>query len=235
MNDYTEVMIRTTIAFVVLFLISKLLGKKLISQMTYFDYITGISLGTLSATAAMDYSGEFGPYFLALVQWGIFSILLGVISLKSRKVRKFVEGEPTLMIQNGQVLEENMKKSQYNLDNLIVSLRKKNIFNISDVEFALLEPDGTLSVLPKSQHRPITPSDLNLDTGYEGLSTELIMDGKIVYANLAQVGLDETWLKEQLAAQNVNSIEEVVIAQLRPDGTVYIDQKTDQFPMYHDV
>jgi uncharacterized membrane protein YcaP (DUF421 family) len=114
-----------------------------------------------------------------------------------------------------------------------MGLRQKNIYNISDVEFALLETDGEVSVLPKSQKRPVTPADLHLNTNYEGLNTEMIVDGKVVEQNLQQVGLDLQWLKDQLNAQNVHSVSDVVYAELSSDGTLYIDKKSDTFPTYN--
>jgi uncharacterized membrane protein YcaP (DUF421 family) len=201
--------------------------------MTFFDYIAGIAMGTLAASLAMEFTNSAGPYFLALTLWALYALSLGIISLKSRKARSIIEGEPTILIHNGHVMEENMKQIRFNIDDLIMGLRQKNIYNISDVEFALLETDGEVSVLPKSQKRPVTPDDLHLKTNYEGLNTEMIVDGKVVEQNLQQVGLDLQWLKDQLNAQNVHSVSDVVYAELSSDGTLYIDKKSDTFPTYN--
>lgn len=233
MNVYTEVFLRTTFSFAALFLYARILGKKLISQMTFFDYIAGITMGTLASSLAIEYNNRTGPYFLALTLWVLYSIILEVIALKSRRARSIIEGEPTLLIQNGQLMEENMKRIRFNIDDLLMGLRHKNIYNVSDVEFALLEPDGQVSVLPKSQKRPVTPADLHLDTRYEGLNTEIIVDGKVVEQNLQQVGVDLQWLKGQLTAQNVHCLSDVVYAELSSDGTLYIDKKSDTFPTYN--
>lgn len=233
MNEFVEVFFRTTFSFGVLFLFARILGKKFISQMTFFDYIAGITMGTLAAAVALEIQISVWPLFFALTLWAAYTLLLDFVSLKSRKARSVVEGEPTVLIQNGQVLEENLKQIRVNMDDLLMGLRKKNIYNISDVEFALLEPDGQVSVLPKSQKRPVTPADLHLDTAYEGMSTEMIVDGKVVEQNLQQVGLDLQWLKDQLTAQKVNCVSDVAYAELSSDGKLYIDRKSDTFFTYN--
>ncbi|AZR73159.1 hypothetical protein BBF96_07035 [Anoxybacter fermentans] len=229
MSAYSEVFLRATFSFIILFFFTRVLAKKLISNLTYFDYIIGITIGTLAAALTIDLKSNPGPIFLALFLWTVYSLSLSFISLKFRKGRKIIEGEPTLLIQNGKILEENLSKLRLTLDDLMKQLREKNIFKVSDVEFALMETDGKISVLPKSQNRPVTPKDLNLDTKYEGLPTELIIDGKIIYQNLEQNNLDVQWLKDQLRAQQVNSVEEVNLAQLGTDGKLYIDLKSDNF------
>lgn len=228
MSNYLEIFWRSTFAFFVLFLLAKFIGKKLISQMTFFDYIAGISIGNLSAVLAIDHSRTVGPVLLALLLWTTYTILLDIISLKSRRARKFIEGRPTILIQNGKVMEGNLKKIRFSVDDLLMVLRQKNIFNIADVEFALLESDGKASVLPKSQKRPVTPNDLKIHTPYEGVPSELIVDGKIIYKNLEYNKLDIQWLKEQLELRSIARVEDIGLAQLMSNGKLYIDLFEDQ-------
>lgn len=228
MSSYMEILWRSTFAFLTLFLLAKFIGKKLISQMTFFDYIAGISIGNLSANLAIDHSKSVGPILLALLLWSAYTVLLDILSLKSRRARKFIEGRPTLLIQNGKIMEGNLKKIRFSVDDLLMVLRQKNIFNIADVEFALLEQDGKASVLPKSQKRPVTPNDLKIHTPYEGLPSELIVDGKIIYKNLEYNKLDIQWLKDQLEMRKIARVEDVFLAQLMSNGKLYIDVKGDQ-------
>lgn len=227
MSVYLRIFLQTTFAFITLFLISKVLGKKLISQMTLFDFFSVITLGILTAFFVIEVKNS-GPIFLALLLWVIYLAILGVISLKNRKIRQFIEDKPLVLVQNGHILEENMGKSRIDLDSLLARLRAKNVFNLADVEFALLETDGQVSVIPKSQKRPVNAADLNISTTYEGLSTDLIIDGQIIYQNLEQVGLDIQWLKDQLIIQKINSVEDIALAQLDTNGQLYIDLKSDK-------
>lgn len=228
MSVYLRIFLQTTFAFITLFLISKVLGKKLISQMTLFDFFSVITLGSLTSFLVIEVKNSPGPIFLALLLWVIYLAILGVISLKNRKIRQFIVDKPLVLVQNGHILEENMGKSRIDLDSLLARLRAKNVFNLADVEFALLETDGQVSVIPKSQKRPVNAADLNISTTYEGLSTDLIIDGQIIYQNLEQVGLDLQWLKDQLIVQKINSVEDIGLAQLDTNGQLYIDLKSDK-------
>jgi uncharacterized membrane protein YcaP (DUF421 family) len=162
-----------------------------------------------------------------LVVFSAAAYLTGMMTVKSRPLRKLIEGEPTVVIHNGRILEHNMAKLHYNVDNLLNQLREKNVFNIEDVEFALLEGNGGLSVLLKSQKRPLTPSDLGIPTSYEGLSSEIIVDGQVIYQNLKQNNLDEQWLIAELRKRGYNSPRDIVLATLSSDGELYIDNKKD--------
>ena len=147
-----------------------------------------------------------------LLQWAI---------TKHRRFAKIVEGEPVVVIQSGKILNDNIRLLRYRVDDIMVQLRQKNIFDISDVEVALLEPNGTLSVQKKSQLEPVTPKDLNLPTEYKGLPVELIVDGEILDQNLRQVGLDRAWLVNALAQREINSPKEVFYASLNTQGELF--------------
>lgn len=173
-----EVFLQTILAFMAIFFYTRILGKQQVGQLTFFEYINGITLGSIAAVLATDLGTNSTWYhFLGLTLFAALTWLFGFIAMKSRPARKLIAGEPTIVIHNGKILEQNMGKMRYNLDELTMQLREKNIFNIEDVEFAIMEPNGSLSFLPKSQKRPLTPSDLNMPTGYEGVATELVVDG----------------------------------------------------------
>lgn len=210
-----------------LIILTRLIGRKLLSQMSIFDYIIGITIGTIS-----------GSYVVQMVQgmWVLLSpviltlstILFGLINMKSIKIRKFTEGEPVIVVQNGKILDKNLLKLRYHLDDLEMQLRDKGVFNFADVEFAILEPHGQLSVLKKTQNQPVTPKDLNIQTNYQGLATEIIKNGKLFEQNLNQNNLTFDWLYEELKKQNINKISDVLYAALNTDGTLYIDLKDDK-------
>lgn len=227
MPEILEVAMRTIGSFVAILVLTRILNKEQVGQLTYYEYVTGITIGSMAATVAIDTEVKFLPDVLGLILWVFLTFLAGYVSLVSRPARKLLEGEPTVLVHNGKILERNMAKLRYNLDDLLIQLRNKNAFNIADVEFAILEPNGQLSVLLKSQKRPLTPEDLQIPTKYEGVPTEIIEDGEIIYANLQQVHLDENWLTNELHKQGIYDVHEVEYASLDNFGNLYIDKRKD--------
>ncbi|NLC39152.1 MAG: DUF421 domain-containing protein, partial [Clostridia bacterium] len=224
-----EVFLQTILAFAAIFLYARILGKQQVGQLTVFEYINGITFGSIAAALAV----EIGPqetwyHFLGLTVFFLLTYFLGHVALVSRPARKLIAGEPTIVIHNGKILEDKMKKMQYNVDELTMQLREKGYFDLSQVEFAILETNGALSVLPKSQYRPLTPRDLGLKTRYEGMMSEIIVDGQVIYQNLVQNNLDEKWLMEELMKQGIQDLDQVAYAGLGSDGNLYVDKVQDQ-------
>ena len=150
------------------------------------------------------------------------------IALKSRHISKYIAGEPTIVIMNGQIMEEDLREMRFRVTDLLEMLRVKGIFNPSEVEFAILETSGKLSVLKKSQHQNLTPQDMNLDTDYEGINVEIVYDGQILKENLEQFKLDKEWLENKLNQAGISSISEVFLATLDTTGILYIDTRNDK-------
>lgn len=220
-----EAIIRTLIAIVILFIVARVLGKKQIAQLSYFDYILGITMGSIAAMLSLDSSIKLVNGIMSLVIWGVASLLFSFTALKSMTARRVLEGVPTVMIKNGQIIDESLKKDKYHLNDLMEDLRGKGVFDIADVEFAILETDGKLSVLRKSQSEPVTPKDLNLSTSYKGLCANIIIDGKVMCNHLQMLGLDEKWLQEELSKMGINSYKKVFLATLDTNGKLYVDLK----------
>lgn len=235
MPETLEVMLRTLGAFFAILVLTRILNKEQIGQLTYYEYVTGITIGSMAATVAIDTEVKFLPDVLGLILWVVLTYLAGYASLISRPARKILEGEPTVLVHNGKILERNMAKLRYNMDDLLIQLRNKNTFNIADVEFAILEPNGQLSVLLKSQKRPLTPQDLQIPTKYEGVPSELIEDGKVIHANLQQVNVDEQWLLNELRKQGIKDIREVEYASLDNEGNLFVDKRQDHLTNVLDV
>ena len=227
METYFFGVLKALIAFVVILILARWLNKEQLSQLTFYDWIVGITIGSMAANLTNEPEGRILEHVVILVVFSAAAYLTGMMTVKSRPLRKLIEGEPTVVIHNGRILEHNMAKLHYNVDNLLNQLREKNVFNIEDVEFALLEGNGGLSVLLKSQKRPLTPSDLGIPTSYEGLSSEIIVDGQVIYQNLKQNNLDEQWLIAELRKRGYSSPRDIVLATLSSDGELYIDNKKD--------
>lgn len=231
-----EVIVQTFLAFGAILLYTRILGKQQVGQLTFFEYITGITFGSIAAVLATDVGTENTLYhFIGLTLFAGLSFLMGYASLVSRPVRKLVAGEPTIVIHNGKIMEENMRKMRYNLDELLMQLREKDVFDPSQVEFAVLEPNGNLSVLLKSSHRPVTPADLKVPTSYEGITSELVVDGQVIYQNLKQNNLDENWLYRELTNRGITDLKDVAFAALDAQGNLYVDLKRDNLSYIQDV
>ncbi|TDA68753.1 MAG: DUF421 domain-containing protein [Clostridia bacterium] len=231
-----EVALQTLLAFGAILIYTRILGKQQIGQLTFFEYINGITFGSIAGVLATDIGvGRTLTHFIGLTIFAGLTFSMGYLSLISRPARKLISGEPTIVVHNGKTLEQNMRKMRYNMDELLMQLRQKNVFNLSDVEYAIMEPDGDLSVLLKSQKRPLTPADLNLPTEYEGISVELVEDGQIIHPNLEQLRLDENWLQEQLAGQGVTDLNQVSLAVLDTQGHLYVDKKADNLTTPIDI
>jgi uncharacterized membrane protein YcaP (DUF421 family) len=206
-------------------ILSRLLGRKLVSQMTFFDYIVGIMIGSaaVNATTFEDNPPLFA--FVMLIAICILTLLIDIIHMKSIRIRKFVDSEPVIIIEKGKIIDKNMKKIRLTLDELTMMLRENSFFNMSDVESAVLEPNGQLSVLAKSDKLPLTPSDISLMPAYKGLTRDVIMDGKILENNLSYIGKNEHWLKKQLTGYGVHEIKDVFYAGLDSSGNFYVSKR----------
>lgn len=227
MAQYIEIVFRTLVAFVVLLLIARALGKQTIAQMTFFDFSAAITLGSIAGGLSYNTSVEFLGPLLALVLFAAITFLTQYISLKSRKARKLLAGDPTVVIQNGKILENNMKKMRYSLDYLNQELREKNVFDIREVLFAILEVNGELTVLKKPQYRNVTRQDFWIQTKPEKkLSIELIMDRQVIKKNLHENQLTDQWLETELSKSGLR-INDVFYAVLGADGQLYIDTYND--------
>lgn len=225
--------IRTTVAYLLLLTVARLMGRKALSQMTFFDFAVIITLGSVTANLAMGQDNTPISAATALLTLGGLAILTGFLHIKSVWVRKLTNSEPVTAIENGKIKDQNLKKLRFTLNELTSLLREKNIFDYSDVEYAIIENDGQLSVLPKSQKSSLTPSDMNIPTSYKGLTRDLIMDGKILLENLQAANLDEKWLIDQLLTQGILNVKQVFYAGLDSSGGLYFSVKQQETKEKH--
>ncbi len=235
MNLFLGALLKTMIAFFGILVYARILGKQQMSQLTFYDYVTGITFGSIAGSIAIDPGNKTFLYLWILTVFAALNYAMGIITEKSRPLRKIIEGEPVILIHNGKIMEHNMAKSRYNMENLLMQLREKDVFNVADVEFAIAEADGKLTVLKQSQKRPATPSDLGIDTPYEGIPSEIIVDGKVIYQNLKQNNLDENWLMKQLNSLGYNNPRDISYASVDENGNLYIDDARDKLNEITDI
>jgi uncharacterized membrane protein YcaP (DUF421 family) len=207
---------------------SRMLGRKLVSQMTFFDYIVGIMIGSaaVNATTFEDNPPLFA--FVMLIGICLLTFLIDTLHMKSIRLRKLVDSEPVIIIEKGKIIDKNMKKIRLTLDELNMMLRENSYFNIADVESAVLESNGQLSVQPKAEKQPLTPSDIFLSPAYKGLNRDIIMDGKILENNLGYIGKNEQWLKKQLLGYGVHEFKDVFYAGLDTSGNFYVSKRQNK-------
>lgn len=209
--------------FYVLFIL-RLTGKREIGQLSPFDFVVAIIIAELAAIPMEEKDIPLWHGLIPITVLGILEVFLSWLTLVSRPIRLVICGEPQVIIKNGKLLRGEMKKSRYNLDDLMAQLREKGVVDIQDVEFAILENSGRLSVIPKFQKRPLTPGDLRIPTGYEGLPLVLVMDGEIINGSLKEANVTRDWIIKKLKEKNL-SLEQVLIAYLTADGKLFINER----------
>lgn len=227
MPELIVIVIRSLISFIVLLLLTRLMGKRQVSQLTIFDYIVGITIGSIAAEMSLNQNVRIINGITSLLIWGLIPFILAIISLKSRTFQQLIDGKPTIIIKNGEILEKSMKKVFLSIEELMLLLREKNIFKISDVEIAILETNGQLSVLKKTSQQPVTPQMLKMVLKQEKAPTLLIVDGQILYKNLATLGYSEEWLMKEIRKQGGTKTDEVFLAQVSSDGELFVDLYED--------
>lgn len=227
MNEGLVVLVRGIMAFFSLMVFTRILGKQAISQLTFFDYILGITIGSIAATMTADMENRAWTQWVGLITWAALVFAVQWVSTKWRYAAKYFDGEPTVVIMNGQIMEDALRKMRFRMTDLLERLRENGVFDPSQVEFAVLESDGKVSVLKKSQYQPVTLKDLNIPSSYGGMNTELIYDGRIYDQNLRQVNLDRAWLEQELKKAGINDASEVFLATLDTSGNLYVDKYRD--------
>lgn len=208
--DVLKVILTSFLSAASLFIIAKITGHKQMSQLDLFDYVTGITIGSIAAEMATELENPLKP-FVAMVVYGAVTVFLTTVTSKLPKLRKYVNGTPTVIISGGVIYRENMKKAKLDLSELMVMCRQEGYFNLSDIDTAVFEYNGRLTVLPKAQKRPATLKDLHIVPEAESLNAEVIMDGRIMGENLGRMGLDEAWLKSELKSRGYGSEKDIFL------------------------
>lgn len=219
--ELIKVILTSLLSAVALFIIAKILGHKQMSQLDFFDYITGITIGSIAAELATELEKPRKP-LVAMVIYGSITVLLTLITTKFPGTRKYINGTPTIIMNNGKLYRKNMKKAKIDLSEFLVMCRQEGYFNLNDIQTAIFEYNGRLTILPVSTKRPVNPADMNLSPGAEYINTEVIMDGKILEENLKRMGLNKTWLEKQLKEQEHHKAKEIFLAVCDNNNTLTV-------------
>lgn len=208
--EIIKVILTSVLSAAALFFIAKIMGHKQMSQLDFFDYITGITIGSIAAELATELEEPWKP-LIAMVVYGMVAVILTAVTNKFLRARKFINGTPTIIMNNDKIYRKNMKKAKIDLSEFMVMCRQEGYFNISDIQTAVFEYNGRLTILPKSTKRPVTPKDMNIIPPEEFINTEVIIDGRIMDENLKRMGLNTLWLEQKIKEQGYKNAKEVFL------------------------
>ncbi|MHC8517460.1 DUF421 domain-containing protein [Sporosarcina sp. ITBMC105] len=226
---FWEMLLRTTTAFIILLILARIMGKKQISQLTFFHYVTGITIGSIAAEISVNSETHFYNGSISLIWWALLTVFVNFLTIKSKNLRKLLDDQPTILILKGKISEQGMKKARFTLNDLNMMLREQGIFTVTDVNYAILETNGELSVLKKASQEPATRKDVNAPSPEpKYLPTEIISDGKLMKENLTELHLTEEWLYAELQHHGISTVEQVFYAEILGDGTLHVDERTGQ-------
>ena len=224
--DYINVLLTSVFSAVALFLITKLIGNRQVSQLSMFDYVNGITIGSIAAEMATSLEHNVFLPLIALVVYGLFTIAMSKISTKSLKLRGFIEGKPIILLDKGKLYKNHFKKQRVDLNEFLAECRTQGYFDIADIQTAVLEHNGKLSILPKADKRPLIPEDMNLSPSQDFIVANVIIDGQIIENNLRTTGNNHTWLKQQLSELGHSKTEDIFLATCTTDNvlTLYLSE-----------
>lgn len=225
--DITEaisIIPRSLGSLLTLFFVTKLMGKKQVSELSLFDYVIGISIGNFTAEVTMGLDKQYIDGLIAIIAFGIVSWGVSKITMKSIILRRLIIGTPTVVIQKGKILEKSLKKLNIDINDLLEQCRSNGNFDISQIEYGIMEVNGKVSILLKSQYNPVTPKDLNIKTEQQELIANVVIDGKIMHNNLLNMKKDDKWLYKELKVKGYE-LDDVLLATLDSNEKLNIYEK----------
>lgn len=228
MQNILDVVGRSLLSLVVLFGITELMGKKQISQLNLFDYIIGISIGSIAASLSVDDSINYFDGVLAIIVYGVFAAMVSILTLKSIVLRRFFTGTPSVLMNNGKIMYDNLKKSKLDINDFLQIARENGYYDINQINCSILEPSGKISFLPKSKYVPLTPNDQKLKVSENGLVSNLVIDGHIMKQNLKNMKKDEKWLMTRLTNLGYKNIEDILLVTCDNKEQVTVFLKKEQ-------
>lgn len=226
-SELLNVTIRAISSLITLFLVTKMLGKKQVSQLSLFDYVIGISIGNFAAEMTINLESNEINGIWAVVLFGLFAYIINIVTMKSIRLRRFFMGTPTILIQEGKILYNNLKKVKFDINDLLEEVRIEGHFDLSQVEYAIMEVNGTVSILPKKEYRALTTKDMNLKVEKEGLCANVIIDGKIMENNLLKINKDKEWLMKGLKVKGYNDITKILLVTVDINQKIVVYEKNE--------
>ena len=214
--EIIKVILTALLSVASLFIITKIMGHKQVAQLDFFDYVSGITIGSIGAELATELEKPYKP-LIALAIYGLASLLLNLLAHKIPRIRKYINGTPTILMNDGKLYRKNLKQAKLDLSEFMLLCREQGYFDLDEIQTAIFEHNGKLSILPKAANRPATPDDLKITAKATHIGVEVIMDGRVMGENLSRMGRDVNWLTKQLNIQGCKDAKEIFLGIYRPE------------------
>lgn len=225
MSNFLNICFRTILVLIILFFITKMMGKKQISELNFFDYIVGITIGSIAADISLDIEKDMIAGIAALFIYGFISYIISFVSIKSILARRFFIGVPTVLVEKGKIIESGLKKSKIDVNDLLMEARENGYFNLDEIDYALMEVNGNISFLPKEKEKPVTKKDMKIKCSNEGLTVNGIIDGKYMVNNMKAINKDKEWLDHELKVNGYDNYDNILLATIDNNYKVTIYEK----------
>lgn len=214
-------------SIITLFILTKIMGNKEMSQLNMFDYIIGITIGSIAAEMATALESNFIQPLTAMIVYALATVIISYVTSHSLKIRRIVAGKTLILLDNGKLYKNNFKKGKLDLNEFLMQCRTNGYFNISEIQTAVLEPNGKISFLPKSEKRPATPEDLNLTPKQEKLVLNVVLDGITLEENLKILNKDKDWIEKQAKKQGIKNLNKIFLATCDQEDNLSIYMKVN--------
>lgn len=225
MSNFLNICFRTILVLVILFFITKMMGKKQISELNFFDYVVGITIGSIAADISLDIEKNMIAGIAALFIYGFISYIISFVSIKSILARRFFIGVPTVLVEKGKIIESGLKKSKIDVNDLLMEARENGYFNLDEIDYALMEVNGNISFLPKEKEKPVTKRDMKIKCSNEGLTVNAIIDSKYMVNNMKAINKDKEWLDHELKVNGYDNYDNILLATIDNNYKVTIYEK----------
>ena len=234
--DFMEALLiipRSLMSLIVLFLATKLIGKKQVSELSLFDYVIGIYIGNFTAEMTMNLDGQYINGVVALMTFGVIAYLISLVTMKSIRLRRFFIGVPTIIIQNGKIIEKAMRHVMIDINDLLEQCRINGYYDLTQIEYAIMEANGKISIMPKADYRPLTPNDMNLKVQKEELQANVIIDGVIMQNNLENMNKSIDWLEKELKVKGYKEYNDIILAILDNNDKLTVFDKNNNIKVHN--
>lgn len=217
--------LRVLFLYLLVMVALRIMGKREIGQLSVFDFVVSVMIAELSTLPMEDANISLYQSGIAIGSLVLYQIVVALLQLKSTRFRHLVDGEPSVLVEHGQIKDREMRRHRYSVDDLLTQLREKGMNQLADVEFAILETSGQLSVFPKAEARPLTSRDVNQHVRPEHMPMPLVIDGQPVQKTLEVLGRDTAWLQQTLSQRGYASLQDVFFASIDGQGDIWIDAR----------
>ena len=225
MSNFFNICFRTILVLIILFFITKMMGKKQISELNFFDYVFGITIGSIAADISLDIEKNMIAGIAALFIYGFISYIIAFVAIKSILARRFFIGVPTVLVEKGKIIESGLKKSKIDVNDLLMEARENGYFNLDEIDYALMEVNGNISFLPKEKEKPVTKKDMKIKCSNEGLTVNAIIDSKYMVNNMKAINKDKEWLDHELKVNGYDNYDNILLATIDNNYKVTIYEK----------